>query len=345
MDRNAIIHRAHEVGNLLASSAGVAEELERNIDAKEYVGRGPLFLMMEVEKALGEEAMKALPVPGSTASETNNPDVYSWYETNSRGKRTERKGSFYKELYNAHFGAHAVATLEHIKNALASKPEGVPASIAKMGRVELIAEEKRLKATKNNGFNALLTAISLHFKLKEIQEQMGERLLVRIQTDKDGAIMKTATPILIMDKTDPLQSNVFSPADIARMNVKQAVEGHGEYEAGSFNALRYSRKEAESRATNKAGGKEGQNSLIVKNMTELEGLLSKIGHFLAQENSYERILKWVNTDDVAEHRSRVVLLGDLFMNGDGIWEAIRQEYRALTASKTAEMVPAGAKHA
>lgn len=204
--------------------------IEEVFVASEVMLKGPIKVLIELQRMFGTETLGGWPIPNSEGQLGTN-ELTDKYVRKVIGKEKPIKGSWYKDLYLAtKIGSHQANAVKAIQAVRADDAGSVPtehAEYKRMSKVELTVEENRLRNRMSKGTNLIKRAMQVQFQIFLISEELP-KVGIKFHTDiKTGELAATTTPIVTFNIAAPDQARPASVGTFIGYDVMAAKADGG----------------------------------------------------------------------------------------------------------------------
>lgn len=197
-----------------------SQDVNELIDAKEITKKGPAVIALDFSRDFTPEQIDAMPVPGSTAEKTNNPDRYS-EKVVVKGEEKKRPASYYGKLHDSSkIGQPIMIALNDMALAQADDA-AASAAYKRMTKTERTAETARLSQRRTTGRTNMILAVKVlkQFSTVNAMENCGVRFFFEDAKAKpeDRRIKNTPACIIVFDKHEPINGSPISVGKFLRL--------------------------------------------------------------------------------------------------------------------------------
>lgn len=333
----------------LAKDAQFNADLEAITEAKGVVSRGPITVLLDLERIKSADELNAAPIPGTGKKKKgvahvkgNNDDYYDTLIKTDKGTRIGQQSWWY-DVADALPGGKAVAAeLAAIKQAMdAVNPQDKPAQYRSASKAELVgaklAANSRLTVIRSN----LTKAVRVRALMARINAEMP-RVVAEVRTyempdptDKTKVVQrlkKTLTPMFVAERHKRENGQEMSVSQFLGIDVDTALEKGGTY----TNLLETLKREGDS-----GQGGEGDTAQSIDNLPTFISTTSMLLHYIEEHKAA------INAGlTKGKEREELLLgMGDLYGMLDGIMGKYTDAYERLAAKREQETEALNAKPA
>lgn len=307
---------AIEIAKTLSEDETFNDEVAANLDAKEKVKQGPLHILMDITRILGEEGMSRLPDPDSEEGKTGNEpfDKYKTTVFSKDGAPKAGEGSFYVDLTeNLREGKNILLHLEHIEAARLKqdiKPvAGLPA-YPTMAPQQIRALKSTFQQRLTSLKRCLIDAVWVFKIMERINSDEFPKLECQYQTIKNEEtgneeLLPTNSPMVVFS-TDPKQRAVFQTFSIGQftsIDLEKVKEYGGDIE-GVLKAMARKKREPET--------EDGISTVEIVNVTNVRDALVALYDWQENQGHMKALYNELNKRDDEAADDLVMTIGDLY---------------------------------
>lgn len=314
--------------------AALSKAFHEIADAKEQERRGPIVMMVTLERIFTDEEAAAIPVVGSKQGETGNKpfDRYTAEITTQDGKK-KVPGSWFTDVVKASGEGEAISLrIQQVTDAM--QPAGnvdAPEDIRAMNFIQRKQELKRLRERFATMRTALTKGAMLWHQLVAVNSMNPNRVKAQLPVDTEGNVIGNF--IRVTDPTDPEQLELLNVGGFLQFDPEKAAK---DPDGGTIASL----KATAARAPRKTPV-TGNAATIPQNVEQVKTLFNVLASGLDngtdQGKKMEAALLAACAKEGQDGEETVVSVGNVCMACDNIWNVIGDRYRTIMSRRAAAM--------